>query len=118
MHLWKYVGWLNGVDEDWLFDHEREQHQLSYAILLCQNGVTDVGGELSRALVDAQSELHYRHAPHLAARYIRERLLSMLEGFLGPRDMRDRRLPQRLPRAFGAAWGAAPSAIGSSAGPR
>lgn len=104
MHLWKYVGWLIGVDADWLFDDERDQHQLSYAILLSQTGVTDAGGELSRALVDVQSDLHYRHVPTLAPRYSRERLLSMLEGFLGTRGMRDLTLPQRLPWAFAVAW--------------
>jgi ER-bound oxygenase mpaB/B'/Rubber oxygenase, catalytic domain len=25
MHLWKYVGWLLGVNEDWLFEGAREQ---------------------------------------------------------------------------------------------
>ncbi|MGC5249306.1 oxygenase MpaB family protein [Gordonia sp. DT219] len=104
MHLWKYVGWLIGVDADWLFDEERDQHQLSYAILLAQTGVTDAGGELSRALVDAQSELNYRWLPHLAATYTRERLLSVLEGFLGPHGMRDLGLAQRVPWFFPMAW--------------
>ncbi|MDL9938806.1 oxygenase MpaB family protein [Gordonia sp. ABSL1-1] len=104
MHLWKYVGWLIGVDDDWLFDDERAQHQLSYAILLSQAEVSDAGPQLSRAIVDAQSQLHYRFATPIAARYTRLRLLSMLEGFLGPRSMRDLGLPQTLPWAFGLAW--------------
>ncbi|MYR07332.1 DUF2236 domain-containing protein [Gordonia sp. SID5947] len=104
MHLWKYAGWLIGVDDDWLFDEERDQHQLSYAILLSQSDVTDAGAQLANALVEVQSELHYRYAHELSARYTRERLLSMLEGFLGSHGMRDLRLPQRVPWAFGAAW--------------
>ncbi|NED68528.1 DUF2236 domain-containing protein, partial [Streptomyces sp. SID10244] len=40
----------------------------------------------------------------ISARYTRERLLSMLEGFLGAEGMRDLTLPQRLPWAFGTAW--------------
>ncbi|NNG99260.1 oxygenase MpaB family protein [Gordonia araii] len=103
MHLWKYVGWLIGVDDDWLFDDERSQHALSYAVLLVQSDVTAAGGQLANALVDVQSDLDYHRFPKLAARYERERLLSMLEGFLGPRGMRDLRLPQRLPWAFGSA---------------
>ncbi|MFT4202062.1 oxygenase MpaB family protein [Gordonia sp. (in: high G+C Gram-positive bacteria)] len=104
MHLWKYVGWLIGVDDDWLFDDERDQHQLSYNVLQVQSDVTDAGAQLSGALVDVQRELDYKRAPWLASRYERERLLSMLEGFLGPRGMRDLRLPQRPPWAFGVAW--------------
>lgn len=104
MHLWKYVGWLIGVDEDWLFDDERDQHQLSYAILLSQSDVTHAGAQLAGALVDVQGDLHYRFAHPVAARYTRERLLSMLEGFLGTRGMRDLHLPHRLPWAFGTAW--------------
>ncbi|GAB91177.1 oxygenase MpaB family protein [Gordonia rhizosphera] len=104
MHLWKYAGWLIGVDEDWLFDDERDQHQLSYAILLSQSDVTDAGAQLAGALVDVQSDLHYKFAHDASARYTRERLLSMLEGFLGPHGMRDLLLPRRLPWAFGIAW--------------
>ena len=104
MHLWKYVGWLIGVDDDWLFDSERDQHQLSYAVLLAQHDVTDAGAALTTAIVDAQSRLHYRLFPRLAARYTRVRLLSMLQGFLGVRGMRDLGLRPAVPWAFGLAW--------------
>ena len=70
---------------------------------LSQADVTDAGAELANALVDVQSELHYRHRQDASAWYARERLLSMLEGFLGPRGMADLRLPHRLPWAFGVA---------------
>ena len=36
-----FTGRLIGVDEDWLFDDERSQHALSYAVLLVQADVTD-----------------------------------------------------------------------------
>ena len=49
MHLWKYVGWLVGVDDDWLFDEEVAQHQVSYAVLLAQGDVTDAGSQLTTA---------------------------------------------------------------------
>ncbi|PKZ63750.1 DUF2236 domain-containing protein [Gordonia terrae] len=104
MHLWKYVGWLIGVDDDWLFDSERDQHQLSYAVLLAQHDVTDAGAALTTAIVDAQRRLHYRLFPRVAARYTRARLVSMLQGFLGVRGMRDLGLRPALPWAFGLAW--------------
>ncbi|MCG7634441.1 DUF2236 domain-containing protein [Gordonia McavH-238-E] len=104
MHLWKYVGWLIGVDDDWLFDSERDQHQLSYAVLLTQHDVTDAGAALTTAIVDAQNRLHYRRFPRVAARYTRARLVSMLQGFLGVRGMRDLGLRPALPWAFGLAW--------------
>ncbi|AXT84963.1 DUF2236 domain-containing protein [Aeromicrobium sp. A1-2] len=99
MHLWKYVGWLMGVDEDWLFDTEREQHRFSYHVLLAQADVTPAGAELARGILDAQSTLHFARLPRLGRAWTRARLLSMLRLFLGKQGMRDLGLPVRLPWA-------------------
>jgi hypothetical protein len=99
MHLWKYVGWLMGVDEKWLMDTEREQHRLNYHILLVQDDISDAGPKLANAIVDAQRTLHFRRFPTLGRWLARERLLSMLTALLGPRSMRDLELPLRPPWA-------------------
>ncbi|WP_456694743.1 oxygenase MpaB family protein [Aeromicrobium sp. P5_D10] len=99
MHLWKYVGWLMGVNEDWLFDSEREQHRFNYHVLLAQSDVTAAGPQLANAIIDAQDELHFAHFEWLSRRYGRERLLSMLRVFLGKDGLTDLRLPSRLPWA-------------------
>ena len=102
MHLWRYVGWLLGVDEEFLVDTERERHRLNYHVLLTQGGLTEAGGLLTRSAVDAQLELDFRRWGALAplrACYERERLLSMLTVFLGPTSMRELGLPLRPPWA-------------------
>ncbi|UYP20380.1 DUF2236 domain-containing protein [Rhodococcus sp. Z13] len=93
MHLWKYVGWLMGVDEEWLFDSEREQHRFNYHVVLVQDDVTPAGAELSRALVDGQRTLDYGRFSRLRGAYERLRLLSMLHYFLGKQGLADLRLP-------------------------
>lgn len=52
MHLWRYVGWLMGVDDDWLFRTEREQNAFNHHVLLAQGDVTPSGARLATALVD------------------------------------------------------------------
>src|SRR5262249_48748521 len=52
MHLWKYVGALMGVDEEWLFDTEREQNAFMYHVVYVQGDLTPAGSALARALVD------------------------------------------------------------------
>ena len=52
MHLWKYIGWLMGVDDAWLVDTEREQHRLNYHILIAQAGISEAGPRLAQAIVD------------------------------------------------------------------
>ncbi len=99
MHLWKYIGWLMGVDEDWLFDTEREQHRLNYHVLRAQAGVTDAGAKLATAIVEAQSELSFRRFAAWQRFYAPRRLLSMLRPFLGRRSMQELGLPVRLPWA-------------------
>lgn len=100
MHLWKYVGWLMGVNEDWLFDRERDQHRLNYHVLLAQADVTEAGPALANAIIDAQDRLHVRRFAPVVRRYERERLLSMLRAFLGKEGLRDLQLPRRPPWAL------------------
>ncbi len=99
MHLWKYVDWLMGIDEEWLFDSERQQHRFNYHVVLVQDDVTPAGADLSRALVDGQRDLNYRQFPTLRGHYERLRLLSMLRFFLGAEGLRDLGLPSVPPLA-------------------
>ncbi len=102
MHLWRYVGWLLGVDEAFLVETERERHRLNYHLLLAQADLTEAGGLLARSVVEAQGQLHERRRGlpgRVAALARRERLLSMLTVFLGSRSMRELGLPRRPPWA-------------------
>lgn len=100
MHLWKYVGWLMGVDEDWLCDTEAEQHRLNYHLLITQSTVSEAGPPLANAIVDAQRHLHYANLPALRGAYGRARLLSMLRYFLRADGMDDLELPRAIPWAM------------------
>ncbi|MEU9456286.1 oxygenase MpaB family protein [Streptomyces sp. NPDC048277] len=99
MHLWKYIGWLIGVDEDWLNDSERDQHRLNYHLLLTQSYGSLASPTLANAAVEAQRALHFRRLAGLRRAYARARLLSMLGYFLGRQGMRDLGLPPALPWA-------------------
>ncbi|KNE82088.1 MULTISPECIES: oxygenase MpaB family protein [Streptomyces] len=99
MHLWKYVGHLMGVDEDWLCDRERLQHRFNYHLLLTQSYGGPAGPPLARALVEAQNALHFTRFTRVRRAWARARLLSMLRYFLGRRGMRDLDLPVALPWA-------------------
>ena len=93
MHLWKYVGWLIGVDEEWLFDTEREQNVFNYHVVRVQGDVTPAGAVLSAALVDGQRTLDRGRFSDLRGRYARLRLLSLLRYFLRKESLRDLDLP-------------------------
>lgn len=105
MHLWRYVGWLLGVDADFLTDDERTRHRLNYHVLLAAGGQTQAGRDLARASVDAQAERTFGHRLRVVERlhqtYARERTLSMLAAFLGVHSLRDLHLPVRPPWALG-----------------
>lgn len=97
MHLWKYVGWLMGVDESWLVDTERERHRINYHVVLAQAGITSAGPRLSQDIIAVLGTL-----PH--GRWKTERNLSMLSVFLGRESMRELGLPWRPPWALGMLW--------------
>jgi hypothetical protein len=97
MHLWKYVGWLMGVDEDLLFDTEREQNTFNYHVLLAQGGPTPAGAALAGPLVEAKrtqyESISSGRFAGLRGRYSRLRTLSMLRFFLRKEGLRDLGLP-------------------------
>jgi ER-bound oxygenase mpaB/B'/Rubber oxygenase, catalytic domain len=93
MHLWKYVGRLMGVDDDWLFDTEREQNTFNYHVLLAQGGPTPAGAALATALVDGTLDLDRGRLRGPRGRYDRLRTLSMLRWFLRREGLRDLGLP-------------------------
>lgn len=100
MHLWKYIGWLMGVDDAWLVDTEKEQHRLNYHILIAQAGISEAGPQLAQSIVDSQNDLHFDRFGRLGQWTSRERLLSMMTTLLGPRSMREFGLPLRPPWAM------------------
>lgn len=99
MHLWKYIGWLMGVDEQWLVDTERQQQHLNYHVLIAQDDISEAGPQLANAIVEAQRTLYFKRFARLQRWWTRERMLSMLTLLLGPRSMRELKLPVRPPWA-------------------
>jgi hypothetical protein len=97
MHLWRYVGWLMGVDEDLLVDSERERHRINYHLLLAQADISEAGPRLARAIVDAQRDLAFGRFAGVRGRVARERLLSLMTVLLGPQSMAELGLPLRPP---------------------
>lgn len=99
MHLWKYVGWLMGVSDDFLRDTEAEQDRLQYHFLLSQGPLTSAGPKLANAIVDAERGQHFPSLPRLRSGYAHFRRLSMLRFFLGEDGMRELELPRTPPVA-------------------
>ncbi|NMO92894.1 oxygenase MpaB family protein [Actinomycetospora sp. TBRC 11914] len=87
MHLWRYVGFLMGVDEDWLFADERAQHAFDHHLLHAQGGPTPAGAALTTALVEGTRRSHDEHGHR--GWWARRRLLSHLRLFLGAQGCRD-----------------------------
>ncbi|MBJ7354107.1 MAG: DUF2236 domain-containing protein [Thermoleophilaceae bacterium] len=104
MHMWKYVGWLMGVDPSFLTDDEHEAHRLAYHVLLAAPNVSDAGPLLAQSVHVAIGERRFDRWPaglqQLRGRLERERFLSMLNGFVGVEGMRELDLPRRLPWAL------------------
>ena len=94
MHLWSYVGWLMGVDEEWLPRTERQGRRVLYR-MLSNDPPPDAN---SRALAQALMGI-YEQSPMTPRRrrFERERGLSVATWLLGRAAMRDLGQPARLP---------------------
>lgn len=96
MHLWRYIGWLMGVDPRWLPETENRGRTLLYQILLSQAPADASSRQLGRALRDEPLQRHYPNLAWLRGRFNRARHLSIARLFLDRQGMRDLGLPAHV----------------------
>jgi hypothetical protein len=93
MHLWRYIGWLMGLDESLLVDNEQEGRIALYRNLLSQAQADEGSKQLAQALMDEPLERHYPNAQWLRSHWDKEVHLSILRLFVGSQGMRRLGLP-------------------------
>lgn len=103
MHLWKYVGWLMGVDEKWLVDDERTGLVRVLQTFQTQSRPDWTSEELGRELSKEALERSFpvgKFSPRLqemVRRYHYWRHLSVSALFLTPKQMKQLGLPSSKP---------------------
>lgn len=97
MHLWRYVGWLMGVDESLMCDDERAGRVLLYRNLLSQAPSDESSVALGRALMDEPLARPYRWGAAWRGRWDRACHLSLVRWFIGAAGMRNLGLPAVWP---------------------
>ena len=93
MHLWRYIGWVMGVDDALLTEDEHESRVLIYQNIVSQAPPDESSQALGRSLMDEPLARHYRWLPGLQGRFNRARHLSVARLFVGAEGMRALGLP-------------------------
>jgi hypothetical protein len=94
MHLWRYIGWLMGVDNTLLCSSEREGRIALYQNLTTQATADENSRHLGRALMDEPLGRHYANAAWFRGRWERQVHLSLVRWFVGRRGMKALGLPE------------------------
>jgi hypothetical protein len=96
-HLTRYVGWLIGVQDEWLPHDFRDGMRVLYHTVTAISNPDESTKRLSVPMADDPLVWHYRSMPSLRRRLARAQHLSVTSGFLGPRAMRALGLPAYMP---------------------
>lgn len=96
-HLTRYVGWLIGVQDEWLPHSFREGMRVLYHTATALSRPDESTKQLAVPMADDPLVWHYRTMPGLRRRLARAQHLSVTSGFLGPRAMRALGLPAYVP---------------------
>ena len=96
-HLTRYVGWLIGVEDEWLPRSFRDAIRVLYHTLAALSQPDESSKQLAMPMVDDPLKWHYRAMPGLRRRIARLQHLSITSGYLGPRGMRALGLPAYVP---------------------
>jgi hypothetical protein len=97
MHLWRYIGWLMGVEESLLCDAEQQGRISLYQNVLSQAPADETSVMLARALMDEPLQRHYPNAAKLRGVINKARHLSLVRWFVGASGMRALGLPPTWP---------------------
>lgn len=96
MHLWKYAGWLMGVDERWLVDRERDGIVLLHHAMMTQSRPDWTSQELGRALSREPLSQSFSRWAAPRQRWAYWRHLSVTRYFLSREKMRQLGLPDNV----------------------
>ena len=94
MHLWRYIGWLMGVEERWLVDDEMAGRILLYQYTISQAPPDESSVQMGRALMDEPLHRPYAKFKKIRGQFVRARHLSINRLFLGRAGMRALGLPK------------------------
>jgi hypothetical protein len=87
-HVTRYVGWLIGVQDEWLPRNFRDGIRVLYHTLTALAAPDESTKQLAIPMADDPMAWHYRNLPGLRRRLARAQHLSVTSAFLGPRAMR------------------------------
>ncbi|MGV0644727.1 oxygenase MpaB family protein [Mycolicibacterium sp. XJ2546] len=96
-HLTRYVGWLMGVEDEWLPRDFRDSIRVLYHTLGALAEPDDSSKQLAMPMVDDPLIWHYDTVPAIRRRIARAQHLSVTSSFLGPRTMAALGLPRWVP---------------------
>ncbi|WP_109394631.1 MULTISPECIES: oxygenase MpaB family protein [Mycobacteroides] len=92
-HLTRYVGWLMGVEEEWLPLSFRDAIRVLFHTLTALSAPDESTKMLAQPMAQDPMAWNYRTLPGLRRRFARAQHLSITSGFLGPKAMRALGLP-------------------------
>jgi len=96
-HLTRYVGWLIGVDDEWLPRSFRDGVRVLYHTLTALSEPDESTKQLAVPMAADPLAWHYRNLAGLRRRIAQSQHLSVTSAFLGPRIMRALGLPAYVP---------------------
>ncbi|KXW59703.1 hypothetical protein MPHL43072_11480 [Mycolicibacterium phlei DSM 43072] len=96
-HLTRYVGWLMGVEDEWLPRGLRDSIRVLYHTLSALAEPDESSRQLAMPMADDPLIWHYDSLPGFRRRLARAQHLSITSGFLGPKTMRALGLKPHLP---------------------
>ncbi|MEU2041930.1 oxygenase MpaB family protein [Nocardia niwae] len=96
-HLTRYVGWLIGVEDQWLPTGFRDGIAILDHCLTAITNPDETSRQLARPMADDPLNWSYPNLPTLRGRLARAQHLSVSSAFLGPTAMRILGLPAYVP---------------------
>lgn len=96
-HLTRYVGWLIGVEDEWLPHSFRDGIRVLYHTLTALSAPDESTRQLAAPMADDPLTWHYGSLRALRRRVARAQHLSVTSAFLGPQAMRMLGLPAFVP---------------------
>jgi len=96
-HLTRYVGWLIGVDDEWLPRDFRDGIRVLYHTVAALSAPDESTKQLAMPMADDPLSWNYSTLARIRRRLARAQHLSVTSGFLGPRAMRALGLPAYVP---------------------